>query len=108
MNSFFMMALLKLLYAYWEKENRLREYFLWHIFATMVAYKFPEMAAKIYEFADGNAEILRDIYARKFDPIYWKRLKEITPIHKLTYKVEEAPEHIEGTFYEYIVIKKGK
>lgn len=106
--SFFMEAILKLIYAYWKKENHLREYFLWHLFATIVGYKYPQAVEKIYRFSDANAEILRDVYFRPFDKEYWERLKEITPIHKLTYKLDEIPENVEGTFYDYVVNKKGQ
>lgn len=107
-HSFFLEAQQTLLYAYWKKQKVARDYFIWHLLATIVGQKYPQIVANVNRVPDATPEILRTIYPRKFDPVYWGRLKDMTPIHKLTHKQDEKPEQVEGTYYDYIVNKRGQ
>lgn len=93
---------LYLLYQYWTKEKKIREYFLWHLMLTLVIEEHPEYVRDIYYVPDELEHILQNIWFEKYDPEYWKLLTSWTSIHKLSNKAE-LPEDISGTYYEKIV-----
>lgn len=91
-----------LLYAYWKKENKLKEYFLWHLFVTMTAEKYTEDFEKInYILDDVPLHLGRNMF-KKFDGEYWETLKRMTSVHKLTYK-REIPEDVSDSYYGKII-----
>lgn len=91
-----------LLYEYWKKEMVTREYFMWHLFMTMVTEKYQEDVMRINYITDELPETLARIIFREFDPCFWDSLTKITPVHKLSNKFK-VPENIEGTYYEKIM-----
>ena len=104
-NNIILKEIRDLLYEYWKKENKVREYFLWHLFTTIVMEKHPLQQREIYNFTDEIPEILRQNIFSQFDEDYWNELKKVTSIHKLTYKLD-MPSNIAGTYYEYIIKNK--
>lgn len=91
-----------LLYKYWEKENKLREYFLLHIMMTVIIESYPEYVDKIYYIPDELEHILGRNWLKQYDETYWKILTALTSIHKLTTKCKDS-EAIKGTYYEKIL-----
>lgn len=82
-------ALIKLrdcLYEYWKKENKLKDYFLWHLFATLIFEEHNEISSKIYDIDDGDPHKLNNNIFEEYNEEYWKELTRLTPIHKLSNK----------------------
>lgn len=91
-----------LLYEYWKRENRLKEYFLIHLFITMVLEKYPDDFDAMFRVSDSDSNIL---YLNYFNEPYceetYNNIVKTTSIHKLTYKnLDEAKQ---GTFYQHII-----
>lgn len=95
-------VLRELLYVYWKKENKVREYFLWHLFLKMVFEKYPEDYHDIYYVSDEMAHMMKYNIFEKFDSTYYEMLKRFSTVHKLTYKLT-IPPNIKGTYYEYLL-----
>lgn len=94
-----------LLYRYWQKENRLKEYFLWHFFMTMAVQKYPEDEREIPYFSDEMSHMLQYSLLKNFDSKYWNEIKKLSSVHKLTYKIN-LPENIDNTYYKHIIEDK--
>lgn len=91
-----------MLYEYWKKEKKQKEYFLWHLMVTMILRKHPEFVTEIYCIPDEIAHILQSICFDDFDLKYWYYLTSLNSIHKLSTKLQ-VPEIIEGTYYMRIM-----
>ena len=101
-NNRILMATQTLLYDYWQKNNRLSEYFLLHHFMTIAMEQYPEEAKKIPPFCNSVPHILQLHLFDPFDEVYWNDLKQMTCFHKLTYKLDEGKCALKGTFYDVI------
>lgn len=95
-----------LLFEYWKREKRLKEYFLLHFFITMAIDKYPEDWKNVFWITDDIAHTLAYNYYKKYNEEEWNEITKLSFIHKLTYKIDKDKK-IEGTFYEHI-IKNGE
>jgi hypothetical protein len=98
-------ALLKdvrdMLYAYWHDYNCTVEYYIFHLFFSHVAKRYPEMIRKMPKGNSYHALWLRDHIDRPFDEKWWENLTANVPFHKLNYR--KVPKNLRGTYYEPII-----
>ena len=98
-------ALLKdvrdMLYAYWHDYNCTVEYYIFHLFFSHVAKRYPEMIRKMPKGNSYHALWLRDHIDRPFDEKWWENLTANVPFHKLNYR--KVPKNLRGTYYEPIL-----
>ena len=77
-------ALLKdvrdMLYAYWHDYNCTVEYYIFHLFFSHVAKRYPEMIRKMPKGNSYHALWLRDHIDRPFDEKWWENLTDF--LHK--------------------------
>ena len=101
-------ALKNMLYRYWENENKLLHYFLFHIFFTIAAEMYPEECAGIPVFSIEPCHILQHEMFNEYDDTRWEQIKSMTGIHKLTYKVEKYGDLInkKNTYWDRIITDK--
>lgn len=92
---------LALLYAYWERENRLRHYFLFHLFFTMAARRFPDEWARIPNFDNNGPHTLMFELGEPFSPERWKWILRASDIHKLNRHLSFNGQS--GTFYHHVL-----
>ena len=98
---------LDLLAAYWERENKLRDYYLFHLFLYLVLTKNPqgeEACQQIPYVLNVDAHIMRALLNTEFSDNQWKLLTSLSFVHKLTWKFN--PNELlnkPGTFYDYIL-----
>ena len=85
-NNYILEKCRDLLFDYWKNENRLHEYFLWHLFFTMVTDKAIKRETEIYKVSDQNPELLNQVINDEYSSRYMDVLKTLTPIHKLSNK----------------------
>lgn len=106
-NNKVLMATQKLMYEYWKRNSKLVDYFLIHNFLRISLERFPEEDAKIVKFPNSTPHILLlDVFA-PFDEKKWSAIKQMTSIHKLTYKRDKEDMEKKGTYYD-IIINQGK
>ncbi len=79
----------RMLYAYWEQENQLNNYFLLHIVISKVIDE-DNMARSLfyskYYYSNGNPHFLQNCLAMEYSEKKWNYIKYISPIQKLSYK----------------------
>lgn len=90
-----------LMFEYWKYENRLLNYFLYHLFFDLMMEKNDVLAAKWK-----NVPLLFDdcyeLAGHFFEPFVaddWRKINEKTTIHKLNYKYD-LNKPVKGTFLE--------
>jgi len=86
-------------YYYWEKENKVRDYFQWHLFTTLVIPYYKDLFEDIVFMPDAISHMLGKVFFKKYEKSYWETLKKITPIHKLSNKYL-IPKDYSQTYYE--------
>ena len=92
-------------YYYWGKENKVRDYFQWHLFTTLVIPYYKDLFEDIVFMPDAISHMLGKVFFKKYEKNYWETLKIITPIHKLSNKYL-VPKDYSQTYYE--MFKEGK
>lgn len=94
-----------LLLEYWKHENRLINYFIYHIFFDLMVEKDSAMKTeweKVPVMYDGDCYDLEQNFLRPFDEELWRKIKEKTSIHKLSYKYKKD-RPLGGTFLERLL-----
>ncbi len=103
-HAYFVEQTKRLLYKYWEKEDRAYDYFLFHHFMTMVMNEHEDEVLKILPASNTTPHILLLRLFEKYDEKIWKWLSKQTPFHKLSYKFSDSKvKDISGTYYEKII-----
>lgn len=87
-------------FEYWKHENHVVEYLLPYIILTMVYENDP------IEMPYVNSEYCRLMF-KEFDQNFsekvYKHIISLTPVHKLSYKLEPDLLEKQGTFYQHLV-----
>ena len=98
---------LELLSAYWERENKLRDYYLFHLFFYLAIAQNTQgrEAMKAIPYVPNvDAHTLQYTLFEDYDERVWKQTISRSPIHKLTWKFNHnEPLDKSGTFYDYIL-----
>ena len=81
------MILETLLHEYWKSENDVRDYLLFFFFWTMVVECFPDEWDEVENILRDPAHLLANELTCQFSEKRFKRLKKISDIHKLSYKL---------------------
>lgn len=95
----------ELLFAYWEKENKLISYFIFHNFFQILIERFPEEWEKVVPFSNSTPHIILLRLFDEYDEKVWNAVKDMTPFHKLSYKFSDNQIGKEGTYYDAIINK---
>lgn len=99
-NSGLFRDLRNLLYNYWEKEQNLMHYYLFHIMYSRVVDSnsfYQNMLKNVPYFNNSTPHILASKMAMPFDRQEWSIIKTQSKIHKLTYKNKI----LRGDIYNY-------
>ncbi len=92
-------ALLKdvrdMLYAYWHDYNCTVEYYIFHLFFSHVAKRYPEMIRKMPKGNSYHALWLRDHVEREISKEDWQKLINNVPFHKLNWR-KKVPKNLRG------------
>lgn len=91
-----------MLYSYWKNENKMINYFLFHLFFTISCYINSDEWEKIPTFSNVPPHILQMELFTEYSEDRWKQLCDMTDIHKLTYK-KSRPDNDSFLFIDYIV-----
>lgn len=102
-NNYMLKQTLKLIYNYWEENNHMYDYFLFHLFFKMASEKYIEAWNKVPVLYQNDSHILQHEMFNKYDLEKYINISKLTPFHKLTVKFDEERANLEGTFYRYIL-----
>lgn len=92
---------LQLLYAYWQRENALRHYFLFHLFFAMAARRHPDEWARVPRFNNHGPHTLMFELGDAFSWQRWEQILAVSDIHKLNRHL--AFDGNTDTFYRHVL-----
>lgn len=78
----------QLLYRYWKKYNYVKNYFVFHIFFRMVTDENPKLWEQVPAINHIDSHLLMQELPKQYDENRCQQILQLTPIHKLTYKVK--------------------
>lgn len=90
------------LFAYWQKENHIREYLFSNIVITQVMEASPQFEEDMPYLNSDYSEYMVKRLGDRYSEDVFSWIKELTGIHKLTYKLDSSINK-EGTVYHHIV-----
>ncbi len=92
---------LSLIYSYWKKYNHTKHYFIFQMFFRMVTDYYEEEWEAVPYFSQMDQHIFSFELFNKYSEKRWKQLKALTPIHKLTNKLDISKAE-EGSYYSLL------
>lgn len=99
--------MLELLSDYWEEENKLRDYYLFHLFFYLVLERneVGRRARRSIPYVPNvDAHTLASMLFEDYDERVWQQTISRSQVHKLTWKFNHnEPLDKPGTFYDYIL-----
>jgi len=92
-----------ILYKYWEKNNSLVEYFLFHIIFTICVKHFKEEWERVPFFTNLDPHVLWFYsFYEPFNQERFNQIKQMSNLHKLSYKFD--PKKLkEDSFYDHLI-----
>lgn len=101
-------GVLNLLLAYWQKENKLVSYSLFHLMWTICVHSSKELLDiwKAVPYVPCyTIDVLRHDLSLNYSETRWKDIQSISVVHKLTYKFAEfgIDTLSKGTFYDKLI-----
>lgn len=102
-NNKILLAVRELLYAYWEKNCSMIDYFLIHHFVMIVAKYYRDEWKKIVQFPNSLPHVLLLMLFEPFNQKKWDAVVAACPFHKLAYKRSKEEMDMEGTYYKHIM-----
>ena len=102
-NNEVLMVLREMLYAYWKDYDCVLDYYMFHLFFTMIAKEYPEEIAKMPYGYSPNSLVLLHHWGEKFDQKKWDNLTSQVGFHKLAFRVSESIKSDNENFYNYIL-----
>lgn len=94
-----------LLYNYWEKNNSLQDYFLFHYFFCISCNSFPKVFKEVLQIENATPHRLLLNLFEPYDEKKFDWYLNSIPVHKLTYKFSKDDLNKKNTMY-VILMKK--
>lgn len=91
----------RLLQAYWEDHRSLSEYFVFHIFFSAAARRYPELWAAVPTYSNACPHVLVQELNEPFSEERWQQLRAMSVFHKLSHHVDYPKD--KDTFYSRII-----
>lgn len=88
-----------LLYTYWQKHNKMKDYFLLHDCFQLAIEAFPQEWNRVIPCSNSTPHILLLRLFEPYDEALWQAVQNMTPFHKLTYKFPQSDAEKENTYY---------
>ena len=90
----------KLLLDYWKTEDKIDNYYIFHIFLAMAARRYPDDWNRIPFFNNHSPHTLQFELNDQYTQERWQQILNMSPIHKLNHHIEYLKS---GTFYGRIL-----
>jgi hypothetical protein len=93
----------KLLYAYWERNTALIDYFWSHHFISIAKDRYPKTWREMPLYNSSDPHILKSLLCEPCDRKVLQHIYSKSAIHKLSYKYKSEQLEKPGTYYQYLV-----
>lgn len=102
-NNEVLTTLRDMLFAYWKEYDCTLDYYIFHLFFSMVAKEFPEQISSMPYGYSMNSLVLLHHWGETFDLKKWDKLTENVCFHKLAHGVREMVKGNKNSFYNKIL-----
>lgn len=107
-NNEVLMVLRDMLYAYWKDYDCTLDYYIFHLFFSMLSKKYPEQIKAMPYGQSMNSLALLHNWGEKFDQMKWEKLISKVSFHKLAFRVNEDVVNNKNNYYNYILSEYGR
>lgn len=107
-NNEVLMILRKMLFAYWKDYNCTLDYYIFHLFFTMLSKEYPEQIAAMPYGYSMNSLVLLNHWGEKFDQKKWDKLITKVSFHKLAFRVNKEVKNNKENYYNHILAEYGR
>lgn len=102
-NNEMLIVLRDMLYAYWKDYDCTLDYYIFHLFFSMLSKGYPgEILAMPYG-QSTNGLVLAKHWGEKFDQKKWDRLTERVCFHKLAFRESRTITNSKDNYYSWII-----
>ena len=102
-NNEVLMVLRDMLYAYWKEYDCTLDYYIFHLFFSMLREVYPaEISAMPYGYAMRHIALAKH-WAKKYDSEKWGNLVSKVSFHKLTYVIAKKTKADPENYYNWIL-----
>lgn len=102
-NNEVLMVLRDMLYAYWKDYDCTLDYYIFHLFFSMLREVFPEeISAMPYGYAARHIALAKH-WGKKFDHEKWNKLVGKISFHKVTYVIADKTKNNPDNYYNWIL-----
>lgn len=102
-NNEVLMALGEMLCAYWKDYDCTLDYYIFHLFFSMLSKEYPEEIAKMPYGQSMNSLVLLHHMGERFEQKKWDKLTSQVCFHKLAFRIPKEIEGNEDNYYNYIL-----
>ncbi len=104
-NNEVLMTLLEMLFAYWKEYDCTLDYYIFHLFFSMVAKEYPEQISAMPYGYSMNSLVLLHHWGELFEQKKWDKLTEKVSFHKLAFRTSEYVKQNKDDYYHWIISK---
>lgn len=101
-NNILLVETRRLLYQYWSKMNYAKEYFIFHMFFRMVTEIYSEEWSNVPMIHQMDQHLLMNELHKMYNEERCTNIMKLTPIHKLTYKIQFDDRDITARHLKYL------
>ena len=106
-NNKVLIVLRDMLYVYWKDYNCTLDYYIFHLFFSMLSKEYPEEIKAMPYGQSMNSLALLHHWSGIFDHKKWEDLISKVCFHKLAFRVNENVKNIKENYYYYILSEYG-
>lgn len=102
-NNEVLMTLRDMLFAYWKEYNCTLDYYIFHLFFSMVAKEYPEqIAAMPYGYSVWSITLMHHL-GDTFNKEQWDKLISKVSFHKLAFRLSDDIKDNKDNYYNYVL-----
>ena len=102
-NNEVLIVLRDMLYAYWKDYDCTLDYYIFHLFFSMISKEYPEEIKAMPYGQSMNSLALLHHWDEKFNQTKWDRLVDNVCFHKLAFRLEDNIIINKDNYYNYII-----
>lgn len=107
-NNEVLIVLRDMLYAYWKDYDCTLDYYIFHLFFSMLSKEYPEEIKAMPYGQSMNSLMLLHHWDEKYNQKKWERLTSHVCFHKLAFRVNEKIKNNKENYYNYILSEYGR
>ena len=98
-----LIVLRDMLYAYWKDYDCTLDYYIFHLFFSMLSKEYPEEIAVMPYGQSMNSLVLMHHLGEKFDQEKWDKLTQRVSFHKLAFRVSDRVKKDKENYFNTII-----